>query len=207
LFFPVFEQVKQTEKAIDKKLIGFATGVFLAEKIIANAISSSQEKLFYFEVFEQNKKQWFFSNTDNNSLTLKETNKHFSHAFNVAGQTWNIHLFANERYLIRQQHQEFFRFFILLIIIAIAIVSSILLMNNRQLQLNNVVSQRTYSLKEAMKEAKHANKAKSQFLANMSHEIRTPMNSVIGFAQLAKVSNNMDEIKSYLQHRSTTSHC
>ncbi len=200
LFFPVFEQAKQTEKAIDKKLIGFATGVFLAEKIIANAINRSQEKLFYFEVFEQNEKQWFFSNTDNKPSNLKETKKHFSHAFNVAGQTWNIHLFVNESYLIRQQHQEFFRFFMLLIIIAITIVSSILLMNNRQLQLNNVVSQRTNSLKEAMKEAKHANKAKSQFLANMSHEIRTPMNSVIGFAQLAKVSNNMDEIKSYLQH-------
>jgi CheY-like chemotaxis protein/anti-sigma regulatory factor (Ser/Thr protein kinase) len=34
----------------------------------------------------------------------------------------------------------------------------------------------------------------------MSHEIRTPMNSVIGFAQLAKVSNNMEEIKAYLQN-------
>jgi len=200
LFFPVFEQAKQTERTIDKKLIGFATGVFLAEKIISNAINSSQEKLFYFEVFEQNKKQWFFSNTDNEPLALKETNKHFSHDFYVAGQTWNINLFANENYLTQQQHQEFFKFFILLIIIAITIISSLLLMNNRQLQLNNVVSQRTDSLKEAMKEAKQASKAKSQFLANMSHEIRTPMNSVIGFAQLAKVSNNMEEIKSYLQH-------
>jgi len=200
LFFPVFEQVKQTERAIDKKLIGFATGVFLAEKIIGNAISDSQRKLFYFEVFEQEKKQWFFSNNDKEALHLEGTNKHFSHTFNIAGQVWKMHLIANQSYLTQQQHQEFFRFFILLIIIVTTIVSSILLMNNRQLQLNNLVSLRTKSLKEAMKEAKHANKAKSQFLANMSHEIRTPMNSVIGFAQLAKVSNNMDEIKSYLQH-------
>jgi CheY-like chemotaxis protein len=34
----------------------------------------------------------------------------------------------------------------------------------------------------------------------MSHEIRTPMNSVIGFAQLAKSSNDMTEIRSYLKH-------
>ncbi len=204
LFFPVFEQTKNTHKTTNKNLIGFATGVFLADKIISNAISDSQAELFYFEVFEQHKKQWFFSNIDTQAeIHDSGTNgakRHFNHNFNVAGQTWNIHLFANESYLTRLQHQKFLRFFILLVIIVTTIITSLLLMNNRQLQLNNLVSQRTKSLKKAMKEAKQANKAKSQFLANMSHEIRTPMNSVIGFAQLAKVSNNIDEIKSYLQH-------
>jgi signal transduction histidine kinase/ActR/RegA family two-component response regulator len=200
LFFPVFELGESTSRTINKKLIGFATGVFLAEKIIANAISSSQAKLFYFEVFEKNKKQWFFSNTDHKSLHLVETNKHFSHTFDVAGQPWDIHLFTNENYLFQQQQHDFFNFFILLFIIVTSIISSLLLMNNRQLHLDNLVNVRTESLKEAMKEATHANKAKSQFLANMSHEIRTPMNSVIGFAQLAKVSDNIDEIKYYLQH-------
>lgn len=36
----------------------------------------------------------------------------------------------------------------------------------------------------AMKQARDANKAKSQFLARMSHEFRTPLNSILGFAQL-----------------------
>ncbi|MCP3875201.1 MAG: response regulator [Desulfobacteraceae bacterium] len=39
-------------------------------------------------------------------------------------------------------------------------------------------------LKKATKEAKYANKAKSQFLANMSHEIRTPMNGILGMTDL-----------------------
>jgi signal transduction histidine kinase/CheY-like chemotaxis protein/integral membrane sensor domain MASE1 len=204
LFFPVFEQTINTKETGSKKLIGFATGVFLANKIISNAISDAHEKLFYYEVFEQNKTQPFFTNTDPHKKIHDEgfngSKRHFNHNFNVAGQIWNIHLFTNESFLTRQQHKNFLRFFLLLFVIAITIITSLLLMNNKQLQLNNLVSQRTKSLKEAVKEANYANKAKSQFLANMSHEIRTPMNSVIGFAQLAQVSNNMEEIKTYLQN-------
>jgi PAS domain S-box-containing protein len=39
-------------------------------------------------------------------------------------------------------------------------------------------------LREAMRHAEQASRAKSQFLANMSHEIRTPMNAVIGLSYL-----------------------
>ncbi|MDD3153965.1 MAG: ATP-binding protein [Victivallaceae bacterium] len=38
----------------------------------------------------------------------------------------------------------------------------------------------------ALKEAKSAEKAKSNFLATMSHEIRTPLNAVIGFSEILK---------------------
>ena len=200
LFFPVFEQLNQSKKLQDKKLIGFATGVFMANEIIANALNSTQNKLFNYEVFEHNKAQSFISNTHQNNITTADISKHFSHTFNVAGQTWYIHLRANEQYLDQQQHQEFLRFFLLLVVITTTIIASLLLMHNRQLQLNNLVEKRTKSLKSAMHHANDANKAKSQFLANMSHEIRTPMNSVIGFAQLAKVSGDIEEIKSYLQH-------
>jgi PAS domain S-box-containing protein len=38
-------------------------------------------------------------------------------------------------------------------------------------------------LREAVKSAEAANRAKSAFLSHMSHELRTPLNAVIGFAQ------------------------
>ena len=38
----------------------------------------------------------------------------------------------------------------------------------------------------ALKEAKAANRAKSQFLATMSHELRTPLNAIIGFSDILK---------------------
>ena len=41
----------------------------------------------------------------------------------------------------------------------------------------------------AKNEAVKANKAKSEFLSRMSHELRTPLTSILGFAQLLKMSN------------------
>lgn len=197
LFFPVFEQSKSNQK---KKLIGFATAVFMARKIINNALNNKQNKLFYYEVFEQNKVQPFMSNTHKNQTFSKDIKKYFSHTFNVAGQTWYINLRTNTHYLNQQQYREFLHFFLLLVVITITIITSLLLMHNRQLQLNRLIEKRTKSLKSAMLDASNANKAKSHFLANMSHEIRTPMNSVMGFIELAKVSDDIDEIKAYLKN-------
>jgi signal transduction histidine kinase/CheY-like chemotaxis protein/HPt (histidine-containing phosphotransfer) domain-containing protein len=53
---------------------------------------------------------------------------------------------------------------------------------NRQLE--TTIQNRTEELRLALKDAEHANMAKSQFLANMSHEIRTPMNAIIGLSEL-----------------------
>jgi len=45
-------------------------------------------------------------------------------------------------------------------------------------------------LNEALVEAEHANRAKTDFLSRTSHELRTPLNSVLGFAELL----SMDEL-------------
>jgi len=199
LFYPVLESISVEDNESVKKLRGFATGVFLAEKLISNAINSQQQLLFH-QIFEQGKKHPFIANYNSADIFTANTNEQFTHDFDVAGQIWQIKLQVNNKFLIQQQKEAFLTWFIMLVSIVTIVITSLLLMNNRRLALENIVNIRTKSLKSAVKEANYANKAKSQFLANMSHEIRTPLNSMIGFAQLAKDSKNSQEIKTFLEH-------
>ena len=61
-------------------------------------------------------------------------------------------------------------------------------------------------LSDALRQAQHANKAKTTFLNNMSHDIRTPMNAIMGFATLAlNHLENRDLVKDYLSKILTSS--
>src|SRR5574344_896062 len=53
-------------------------------------------------------------------------------------------------------------------------------------------------LQAALLEAQHANAMKSEFLSNVSHDMRTPLNAVIGYTDLAKKAQTVEEIKDYL---------
>lgn len=48
-------------------------------------------------------------------------------------------------------------------------------------------------LVSALKRAEESDRLKTAFLANMSHEIRTPMNSILGFAQLLEMDEDITD--------------
>lgn len=54
-----------------------------------------------------------------------------------------------------------------------------------QRELRRKLEERTEELKNALRSAEQANRAKSDFLARMSHDIRTPMNAIVGMTAIA----------------------
>ena len=54
------------------------------------------------------------------------------------------------------------------------------------------------ALRDAVDAANASNKAKSDFLSNMSHDIRTPMNAIIGYTNLARNADSIEDVQEYL---------
>jgi integral membrane sensor domain MASE1 len=82
MFFPVFNG--------NKELKGYATGVFLAEKMLHKALGSEGNRRFDYELYEEGREQWFSSN--NNGAVLRtesgSENGVESLDFQLAGQVW-----------------------------------------------------------------------------------------------------------------------
>ena len=195
MFFPVFKKDFESSR----QLKGYATGIFLVEKMLRNALSLSEQNIFNYELYESGSNQSFSSNTGTNDLVLGKNANVKQLRFVLAGQTWRLNLVPDEAYLIKEQTRSYLLLFTLEVVIVTFIMLFILVMNSREVELNKLVQKRTTSLNLALDEAKTANKAKSRFLANMSHEIRTPLNAVVGFSQLANNSTDIVQMKSYIE--------
>lgn len=62
------------------------------------------------------------------------------------------------------------------------------------------LEKQSVELQKALKEAKNANRAKSEFLSSMSHDIRTPMNAIMGMTEIAQMNIlNTDKVNDCLK--------
>lgn len=197
VFMPVFDVSDSHNSQVTKTLQGFATGVFLVNSII-NEIFGVNNKLFHYALFEEGASQAFANSVSAKHFAEATENEIATLRFENSGQVWLLKLSLNLPYRYQEQRHSLFMLFIFQFCLVVCIITMLLLMNSRHLVLNNRVHQRTVSLHKAMEKAEHANQAKSRFLAIISHEIRTPLNSVVGFSQMAKLSNDPHEVKEYI---------
>jgi signal transduction histidine kinase/CheY-like chemotaxis protein len=59
-------------------------------------------------------------------------------------------------------------------------------------------------IKDALKQARQANQAKSEFLSRMSHELRTPLHAIIAFSDLILYEKNLEpKLEQHIQHINT----
>ena len=79
-------------------------------------------------------------------------------------------------------------------------VSTIVLLVSRE------VLRSARSLETALKQARAADRTKSEFLSNVSHELRTPLNGIIGVAQLLQMGETEAEARELLDILLSSAH-
>jgi two-component system sensor histidine kinase/response regulator len=72
-------------------------------------------------------------------------------------------------------------------------------LREQRLLLEQLVAERTADLRQALADARFADRAKDTFLANVSHELRTPLGAVIGLSALALRHCDDPMVRGYLE--------
>jgi len=156
-------------------------------------------------VLEQlNKRGSIFSNNTNNNLDIYQKTTHKLLYLSEELNTKNTELLEN----ILKQDEKYFSdkliFYRFLLIFIFFLVTSLFIYffyifnlsvkkDSKLKQLNVSLMQKIKELDAAKEIAVTANKTKSKFLSSMSHELRTPLNAVLGFAQILKYDDMLDD--------------
>jgi signal transduction histidine kinase len=75
---------------------------------------------------------------------------------------------------------------------------------NRELE--KMVQERTSSLEAQNRELKKVNSELDRFVYSASHDLRAPLTSLLGLIQLARVENNLENIRNYLDLQEKSIH-
>ncbi|MGZ3775523.1 MAG: ATP-binding protein [Pseudobdellovibrionaceae bacterium] len=78
------------------------------------------------------------------------------------------------------------------------ICALLLTIRSRIIKIEDIVEEKTRTLRDLNLQLNKASQAKSEFLANMSHEIRTPLNVLLGMQELLEESPLNNEQKYYI---------
>lgn len=115
--------------------------------------------------------------------------------------------------LVKTTEKMVLVFALILLVITTVVIFQIVRFKQRQVlnaerknsdslaRMNEELSEALTTAENAEREAKEANKAKSEFLSNMSHDIRTPMNAIVGISKLMEHERNDPEKLEYYIHK------
>jgi signal transduction histidine kinase/CheY-like chemotaxis protein len=194
VFRPIFSS------HLDKNPKGFALGVFKIESVINHILKEfdNTDLIMNIKITDITNPKLHEPLTQDNSKrnVTNVADKIYTTNIKLANRTWEVS--AIHKHL--KEHSPFkgikgiltiTYILFLLFFLAIFLISS-----GRQIEIRNLVEERTHDLLNSQQKAEQLAKTKTEFLANMSHEIRTPMNGLLGILDILNDTKLTTEQKS-----------